>query len=138
MKRIVILLLTLVIPLLFFSFLATTERGHVDDVYLFCDRDMPNRRIITGKLIRQMEDLGYRVRIDQFACDEINAYLIANPEALFLTARDIESDLFDLQRIPIVDVKIAVIVKIAQVPAQEVAVFPEKFFCFTRVAIITK
>jgi poly-gamma-glutamate capsule biosynthesis protein CapA/YwtB (metallophosphatase superfamily) len=109
MKKLVFLLLTLIVPLLFFSFLATTERDRVNEIYLLCDRELQNRHIITGKLTRELQNLGYRVRIDQFDYDEINAYLIANPQSLFLTEKYIESELFVLHRIPIVDVKVAVV-----------------------------
>jgi poly-gamma-glutamate capsule biosynthesis protein CapA/YwtB (metallophosphatase superfamily) len=109
MKKLVFLLLTLIVPLLFFSFLTTAKRDREDEIYLFFDRELPNHRIITGKLIQELENLGYRVRIDQFEYDEIDAYLIANPQALFLTEKDLESELFVLQRIPIVDVKVPII-----------------------------
>jgi hypothetical protein len=109
MKKLFILLLSIIAPLLFFSFLATSARGRTREIQLFCDRGLRNRRVITESLTRELEDMGYRVLIDQFDCEEINAYLMANPGSLFLTGEETESELFMLYHTTFEDVKVAVV-----------------------------
>jgi len=106
MKKILLLLIMLVIPLICFSFLATTERVSSYEIHLFYDSELENRAFIVQKLMREIENLGYRINVDLFNAAEINSYLISNPGALYISSRALDSELFLLPRIEYLDIMV--------------------------------
>jgi len=109
MKKILLLLIMLVIPLICFSFLATTERVSSYEIHLFYDSELENRAFIVQKLMREIENLGYRINVDLFNAAEINSYLISNPGALYISSRALDSELFLLHRIEYLDIMVPVV-----------------------------
>jgi hypothetical protein len=75
MKKLLFLLCAIIAPLIFFSFLASTEKVKRGEVDLFFDNDLPreDRRMIARKLTGIMGDRGYRTTIESFETGQINS-----------------------------------------------------------------
>jgi poly-gamma-glutamate synthesis protein (capsule biosynthesis protein) len=108
MKKIVLLIALLVLPLIFFSFLARPSVRRSDSIQLFYDRELEHHQLISRDIATTLRTLGYRVHVNGFDADEASSYLFTNPCALYLTDRQIESNLFALQKIDYVDVKVPI------------------------------
>ncbi len=110
MKKLLLLLSALIAPLLFFSFLASTTRARKDEITLFFDTDLSHEenRLMTRTLSEVLEDMGYRARIDRFEAEHVNSYLLTNPDALYVSEKEMSSDLFVLQKINYLDVKVPI------------------------------
>ena len=110
MKKLLFLLCAIIAPLIFFSFLASTDKMKRGDITLFFDRDMnrQERLMIARKLAVTLEEQGYRATIETFGRGQINSYLFTSPDALYVTKHVMSSELFVLQSIDYLDVKVPV------------------------------
>ena len=110
MKKLLVLLCAIIAPLIFFSFLASTDKVKRGDITLFFDRDMnrQERLMIAHKLVGTLDEQGYRAYIETFERGQINSYLFTSPDALYVTQHVMSSDLFVLQSIDCLDVKVPV------------------------------
>ena len=110
MKKLLFLLCAIIAPLIFFSFLASTEKVKRGEVALFFDNDLPReeRRMIARKLTDILGNRGYRTTIESFETGQINSYLFTSPDALYITQNEMSSDLFVLQRVDYLDVKVVI------------------------------
>ena len=110
MKKLILLLCTIITPLVFFSFLASTGKVKKSDVTVFfsSDIDVKKQTIIAGKMDAVLKDLGYRIKVEAFDTGRINSYLFSNPDALFVTQDEIGSDLFVLEQTEYLDIRVPV------------------------------
>lgn len=100
MKRLLIVLFLITTAFLFFSFLSKTDYTRDGWVQVFYDKNLTNYFIILKDVASYMKNAGYHVSTSPFDPYQINSYLIANPEALFITGMKVKSDLFRLKVIP--------------------------------------
>jgi poly-gamma-glutamate synthesis protein (capsule biosynthesis protein) len=110
MKKLLFLLCVIIAPLIFFSFLASTDMVGRSDVTLFIDARMntEHRLMIAGKLTGVLDELGYRITVESFDREKLNSYLLTSPDALYITQHTMSSDLFVLQYIDCIDVRVPV------------------------------
>jgi poly-gamma-glutamate capsule biosynthesis protein CapA/YwtB (metallophosphatase superfamily) len=91
-KRFLLVLLSLFVAFAVFSFLARTEPYSRRGPAVFIDREMAGRELVS-------KDIGARFpAAGVFDARSIHSYILANPDALFVTDKEIHSELYALKR----------------------------------------
>ena len=108
MKRFIFIGTSVIAAFIFFSFLSRTDIKKDKLVYVFYDENISWNSIITGDIASKIGDRGYKVETGVFQTDEINSYIISNPDAIFISDDPIESNFYSLKEFDYSLVKIAV------------------------------
>jgi poly-gamma-glutamate capsule biosynthesis protein CapA/YwtB (metallophosphatase superfamily) len=80
----------------FFSFLANTDGKGKEDLLVFYDGGIAENGVIVGHVTEHLEEAGYSVRAHEFDPDNISRFLMAHPEALYLTQDPIDCPFYEL------------------------------------------
>jgi poly-gamma-glutamate synthesis protein (capsule biosynthesis protein) len=108
MKKFILLLFAVIVPFSLFSFLAKIKIEDKRQLDLFYELSMPHHSLIIDDLTETLTDQGFDVRVGLFESTELNSFLMSNPDALYISDRELQSDLFVLYKIEYNLVKIAV------------------------------
>ena len=108
MKRFIFIGTSVIAAFIFFSFLSRTDIKKDKLVYVFYDENISGNSIITGDIASKIGDRGYKVETGVFKTDEINSYIISNPDAIFISDDRIDSKSYALSKYDYSLVKIAV------------------------------
>jgi poly-gamma-glutamate synthesis protein (capsule biosynthesis protein) len=127
MKKVLVLLSALIVPLLFFSFLVSTTGPRKGEITLFFDTDLSHEesRLMTRTLSEILGRMGYRTKIDRFEAQHVNSYLLTNPDALYVSEKEMSSDLFVLQRIDYLDFRVPISARTNSVKDIDSSMFDE-------------
>jgi poly-gamma-glutamate synthesis protein (capsule biosynthesis protein) len=108
MKKLILLLFAIIVPLSLFSFLANIKIEDERQIDLFYESDLRNHSLILNDLTETLTDQGFDVQVGLFQSTELNSFLLSNPDALYITDRKLHSEIFVLNKIEYNLVKIAV------------------------------
>jgi poly-gamma-glutamate synthesis protein (capsule biosynthesis protein) len=96
MKRLIFIFITVLIPFLLFSFLATSERKDSGTIIVFYDDELVRERSPVLKFSDILMRKGYDVREGTFKRESIDYFLISNPLALYVTQKRLNTGSFTL------------------------------------------
>jgi poly-gamma-glutamate synthesis protein (capsule biosynthesis protein) len=96
MKRFIFIGTSILAAFIFFSFLSQTDIKKNKQVYVFYENSLERDSIIIGDITSKISDSGYKVETGVFQLDEINSYIISNPDAVFVSRLPLQSDFYSL------------------------------------------
>jgi poly-gamma-glutamate capsule biosynthesis protein CapA/YwtB (metallophosphatase superfamily) len=108
MRRFLCVVITVICAFVFFSFLSHKNLHHEGEITIFFDRDMDSSSLIMSDVKSKIAHLGYKVYALYFNPVEIEHFLITNPSALYVTDKDLHTNLFQLQKHKYTSVRVAV------------------------------
>jgi poly-gamma-glutamate capsule biosynthesis protein CapA/YwtB (metallophosphatase superfamily) len=91
-KRLLLIFLSLAAGFAVFSFLARPGRNSAGDPAVFVDRGMPAAELVLRDVGGRFHAAGF------FDVRSIQSYMLANPDALFITDREIDSETYSLKK----------------------------------------
>ena len=107
MRRIVLIIAALIIPLIFFSFLARTEYSR-EKTTLFVDQTFPEGWGVAREIERELKSYNTTATVRSFEPENLNAFIISDPGSLFITNAVLDSELFPLDERKYSSVAVAV------------------------------
>ncbi|HEB32735.1 MAG TPA: CapA family protein [Spirochaetes bacterium] len=108
MKRFIFIVTSVIAAFLFFSFLSRTDIKKDKLVYVLYDESIAWDSIIIRDITSKIGDRGYKVETGVFQPNEINSYIISNPDAIYISDNPIESNFYSLTNFDYSLVKVAV------------------------------
>jgi poly-gamma-glutamate capsule biosynthesis protein CapA/YwtB (metallophosphatase superfamily) len=97
-KRFFFLVFPLFGAFLFFSFLSRTDTSLGRQVVLLVDGNMSGRALVAREIGTRLARAGFKVSVGAFDAGRLDQFIIANPGALFLSDRTVQSDRYALKR----------------------------------------
>ena len=97
-KRFFFLVFPLFGAFLFFSFLSRTDTSLGRQIVLLVDDKMSGRDLVSKDVGMRLAHAGFKVSVGAFDAGRLDQFLIANPGALFLSDRPLQSDGYALKR----------------------------------------
>ncbi len=107
MKRFIFIGISVTAAFIFFSFLSRTEYKKDKLVYVLYDESIAGDSVIIRDITSKIRDKGYKVETGVFQPDEINSYIISNPDAIYISERPFNSNFYSLTNFDYSLVKVA-------------------------------
>ncbi len=108
MKRFIFLIISVIMALVFFSFLAKRDLKDEGEIFIYFDADMNDCSLIMNDVKTKIKQCGYKVQTRFFNPEDIDHFIISNPEGLYITDAVIHSRLFFLKKSEYLSVKVAI------------------------------
>ena len=111
MRRLSIIIISLVAPFVFFSSLSNTDTKREKQIELFFDEQLSEQSFIiqdVKETLKRLEEGGYALSFNSFDPQRINTYIMSNPDALYITLKRIKSTQYQLEEFDCRSVKVAV------------------------------
>lgn len=115
MKRFIFIGISVITAFIFFSFLSRTEYKKDKLVYVLYDENIAGDSIIIRDITSKIRDRGYKVENGVFRPDEINSYIISNPDAIYISDNPLELNFYSLTNFDYSLVKVAAVNKNSRV-----------------------
>ena len=108
MKRFFFIVIPILTAFVFFSFLSQKDIQNDNKIVVFFDENLNHRSLIKHDIANKIKQSGIKISTGYFNPEEIDHFIISNPEALYITENQMHSHIFSLKKFGYLSVMVAV------------------------------